>query len=224
MPVDCRNWRPICMPFGTPYTKLQYLAPVGLFPTDKNSFGVMDLNGNVDQWMLNSKITNYAERLFPASTLQKNNNSSHRSVRGGSFISTPNITAHRKYRVPETQRRDIGFRVLRKRKPKPLKEQVPIFDYSITLADIYAKHSDIIYAKRNGSWGESQNAIQCHVKQSFGIVAHASLIGVIASILSAIVMFAKPPEDLRPKGGGKGPVDPDDPWWKRLIAMFGRPK
>ncbi len=33
-------------------------------------------------------------------------------------------------------------------------------------------------------------------KQSFGIVAHASLIGVIASILSAIVMFAKPPEDF----------------------------
>ena len=46
----------------------------------------------------------------------------------------------------------------------------------------------------------------------------------IALVIGLVLYAAKPPEDLRPKGGGKGPIDPDDPWWKRLIAMFGRPK
>lgn len=45
-----------------------------------------------------------------------------------------------------------------------------------------------------------------------------------STAIGLVLYAAKPPEDLRPKAGGKGPVDPDDPWWKRLIAMFGRPK
>jgi Yip1 domain len=61
-------------------------------------------------------------------------------------------------------------------------------------------------------------------KQSFAIVTHASLIGVITSILSAIVMFAKPAEDFdmqNPLAFNLGAFLPVEGTAKWLMALAG---
>ncbi len=45
-----------------------------------------------------------------------------------------------------------------------------------------------------------------------------------STAVGLVLHAANPPDDLRPMGRAQGRIDPSAPWWRRLAAMFGRPK
>src|SRR5262249_8732560 len=64
---------------GDDYT---YAAPVGSFPGDRSSFGVLDLAGNLPEWTADD----YA--LYPGNTSSlPDEEKTHKVIRGGGFMS-----------------------------------------------------------------------------------------------------------------------------------------
>lgn len=89
------------------------LAPVGSFPA--NSFGLHDLIGNSWEWVADCYIVPYPARPTDGSAVQAEGACERRSVRGGSWITTPfRQRASWRGRDPENHLTFIfGFRVAR---------------------------------------------------------------------------------------------------------------
>lgn len=84
-------------------------APVGTFKRDKSTFGVLDLGGNVTEWVSNLYTECYKKSGCPTY-------SSERVVRGGAWDSgTPHFAraAYRSKRAPADRSSEVGFRCAR---------------------------------------------------------------------------------------------------------------
>ncbi len=128
-------------------SKLDHLAPVGLFPLDVSNDGVMDMNGNILEWMRNPGLTDYLSGPIAAGqAIEHSTSLDHYCLRGGSWNDTPFRSASRAAYLPQSRRDDVGFRVVRVRKPIPIKGKRPTKNYLVTLADVFAKHMTTLYS------------------------------------------------------------------------------
>lgn len=155
------------------------VAPVGLFPRDATTDGVMDINGNIHEWVYDPGPTRYPAEPSQASLLREpaeNSSVTYRYRRGGSWDDTArkHRTASRTCVLPSNRYDDAGFRVLRVRKPVKIKGTLPALRYPITLADVYARH-----AKHTYSHEEANQHLQNCVAQ-FTVAINAGVI--IASL------------------------------------------
>ena len=83
-------------------------SPVGTFPA--NAFGLYDMGGNVGQWCEDMLAAGSTERF-----------SSHRVIRGGSWLSTGGIrSSFRDAFAPNVRFSVIGFRVVLAREKQDL--------------------------------------------------------------------------------------------------------
>ena len=117
------------------------LSPVGLFVIDATPLGMMDVNGNVSEWVLDDYGTYVPEpRMASVPHLNEAGAHSLKIIRGGNFASMEihNRTASRQGVGLSKQYETVGFRALRRLKPVRLKELTPKGAYDCTLADLYA--------------------------------------------------------------------------------------
>lgn len=121
---------------------LQQLAPIGLFPLDQTAHGVLDVNGNVCEWVQDAGPIEYPVEPVRANLFMPVQDMSFRYWRGGGWNDLSELlrTASRTCILPHLRYDDGGFRVLRVRKPISVKGKIPLPVYHFTLADVYAKH------------------------------------------------------------------------------------
>ncbi len=152
------------------------IAPVGLFLQDATADGVMDINGNIHEWVYDPGPTCYTAEPSQASLLcepAENSSAAYRYQRGGSWKDTArkHRTASRTCVPPSNRYDDAGFRVLRVRKPVKIKGVLPAVRYPFTLADVYARH-----AKHAYSYEEANQHLQkCTMQFAVTINAGATI-------------------------------------------------
>ena|GEM_PF-1729217 len=132
------------------------LTPVGLFPRDVTVDEVMDMNGNIHEWVYDPGPAPYPADESQASLLYESVNASSPTFhyrRGGSWDDIPrnHRSASRTYVLSSNRYDDTGIRVLRIRKPIPIKGTLPTRQYPFTLADIYARHANHRYSRQEAN-------------------------------------------------------------------------
>jgi hypothetical protein len=133
------------------------LAPVGLFPHDSTIDLVMDVNGNIWEWMQDIGEQNYAPGLHQASLIQRFD-SDLRYRRGGGWhdVSAQHRTSSRSCVSAHNRYDDTGFRVMRRRASIAIKGKVPdLARYRTSLADVYAKYDSHV-----SSWDETNRRLE----------------------------------------------------------------
>ncbi|MSP12238.1 MAG: NACHT domain-containing protein [Chloroflexi bacterium] len=125
------------------YSGLRHLAPIGLFPLDITHDGVIDMNGNIWEWVQNYGVDKYTSDLKQANHIEALD-SKYRYRRGGGWHDQARAhrSAYRDCVLSVNRYDDTGFRVLRIHRPILIKGTLPIKTYPATLADIYAKYTD----------------------------------------------------------------------------------
>ncbi len=121
------------------------LVPVGFFVEDYSASGLRDLSGNVSDWTTSKWTTeppldssNSPVRL-PMGSVAEQKDARCRIIKGGNYRNAPhsNRTAVRSGKQQHLGSVDVGFRVMRRRKPIVIKEESPKHEYPHTLADYY---------------------------------------------------------------------------------------
>lgn len=96
------------------YVNLKRLAPVGLFPQDKTYDGVVDMNGNIWEWMAesNSVTSSTTPNEMNATSKQP---SIYRFLRGGGWhdVARRHRSAYRTEVLANSRYDDTGFRVVK---------------------------------------------------------------------------------------------------------------
>jgi iron(II)-dependent oxidoreductase len=96
-------------------TGIGQTSAVGLFPSGKSPFGVLDMCGNVWEWCSDPGISStpypYQQKPYAAEIAGK---ASSRSLRGGAFHNLQRLSraAYRDYINPHLRLNDVGFRVV----------------------------------------------------------------------------------------------------------------
>jgi formylglycine-generating enzyme required for sulfatase activity len=129
------------------------VAPIGLFPHDATVDGVMDMNGNICEWVHDPGPSAYTAEDWQASALrepEQRTAPSFRYRRGGSWddLARNRRSARRSCALSTNRYEDTGFRVVRVRKPVALKGALPQRQYPWTLADVYARHAGHTYTRQ----------------------------------------------------------------------------
>jgi formylglycine-generating enzyme required for sulfatase activity len=88
------------------------LTDVGSFEQGKSPFGVYDMVGNVEEWVLDWYDPRYYSKYYPARNPTGPSSGYYRMTRGGSWIDEPvNIrSACRRPAAPTYRNDDLGFR------------------------------------------------------------------------------------------------------------------
>jgi formylglycine-generating enzyme required for sulfatase activity len=150
-----KTYSPFSYPGVSPKTEIccdvgDHSVPVGLFPKDKTIDGVLDMNGNVREWIydITHDIREAAYTTDPIPARQLHSDKIDFAIlRGGSFNSSVrnSRSALRSHVSSYNRYADVGFRVVRRRRPVALKGHIPQHQYPFTLADVYAKHMEMAY-------------------------------------------------------------------------------
>lgn len=91
---------------------------VGSFPTDKSPSGLMDMAGNVSEWVFDWYKVDYysvADDTDPTGPTNRRGKGTGRVVRGGSFVDSPEQarTTNRRHQEPGYGYPLVGFRCAR---------------------------------------------------------------------------------------------------------------
>ncbi len=167
------------------------LTPVGLFPLDSTIDNVMDVNGNIWEWVQDIGEQQYTSGIHQASLVQKVD-SNLRYRRGGGWHDTAaqHRTAIRSRISAQNRYDDTGFRVLRRYAPVPIKGKVPNPEFYVTsLADVYARYSSRVY-----SWDETNDRFKKY--------AHRFALPVDCSLIQHLF----PNKDLHPSSLSERPL------------------
>lgn len=102
------------------HTSLHKPAPVGSFPTDLSPAGILDMGGNVSEWILDWYKVDYyrvSATTNPAGPTHRRGAGTGRVVRGGSFADVLDEarTANRRYQAAAYGYPSVGFRCARDR-------------------------------------------------------------------------------------------------------------
>ena len=87
-------------------------VPVGSYPLGANPVGIMDLSGNVREWMLNWYTKNYSQGHVTNEGTKGPFDGEYRSIRGGSWQDDAEnvLVLKRDYALPSVSENDLGFR------------------------------------------------------------------------------------------------------------------
>ncbi len=178
------------------HSGLGCLAPVGLFPLDTSYDGVKDMNGNILEWVQDPGDSRYTPDPTQASLISRQP-SNHRCLRGGSWHGLDCHSANRTCYLPENRYSEVGFRVVRVRKPIPPKTKRPAKEYRATLADVYAKYK---YANTIYSLQDADRKLSSYTDRFPGISTQ-----IISKLFPRAVVEENRPFDRLPCVLGKAP-------------------
>lgn len=129
---------------------LRKLAPVGIFPQDCSKDGVVDMNGNIKEWVLSyDKRTKELE----LGGILDSEKSDWCILKAESWDYDTRVfgTAAKRMVNPNTRHFHAGFRVLRKPKPVAIKGRLPSNAYDFSLNDIFTKYKDEFFSHQEGA-------------------------------------------------------------------------